>query len=62
MRALRRRGRFVFLDEAVVTSARRFRRHGAVRQQLRNLGLWAGWNASVSPERLKRFYSDRDRG
>ncbi len=60
-RALRRQGRFVFLDAEVTTSARRFRRHGAVRQQLRNVGLWLGWNAGVDPARLKRFYSDADR-
>lgn len=58
VRSIRRRGRFVFLDAAVVTSARRFRRGGAVRQQLRNLGLWAAWNAGVPPRRLKRFYPD----
>ncbi|MDT0630469.1 TIGR04283 family arsenosugar biosynthesis glycosyltransferase [Rubrivirga sp. S365] len=58
VRAVRRRGRFVFLDAAVVTSARRFRRGGAVRQQLRNLALWAAWNAGVPPARLKRFYPD----
>lgn len=62
VRALRGCGRFVFLDREVVTSARRFRRYGALRQQLRNLGLWLGWNAGLSPQRLKRFYSDRDRG
>lgn len=62
VRAVRGHGRFAFLDTAVTTSARRFRRHGAVRQQLRNLGLWLGWNAGVSPARLKRFYSERDRG
>ncbi|WP_420453963.1 TIGR04283 family arsenosugar biosynthesis glycosyltransferase [Rubrivirga sp.] len=62
VRALRRRGRFVFLDAEVTTSARRFRRHGAVRQQLRNLALWTGWNVGLSPHRLKRFYSDGDRG
>ncbi|MGB3542720.1 TIGR04283 family arsenosugar biosynthesis glycosyltransferase [Rubrivirga sp.] len=62
VRRIRPRGRFAFLDLDVVTSARRFRRHGAVRQQLRNLGLWAGWNVGLSPDRLKRFYSDRDRG
>lgn len=59
VRALRRRGRFVFLDDAVTTSARRFRRHGALRQQLRNFALWAGWNAGVAPARLKRYYDDR---
>ncbi len=58
VRSLRRRGRFVFLDAEVTTSARRFRRNGAVRQQLRNLALWAGWNAGVAPSRLKRFYPD----
>ena len=62
VRALRRQGRFVFLDAAVTTSARRFRRHGAVRQQARNLAIWAGWTLGVAPARLKRFYSDRDRG
>ena len=58
VRAVRRRGRFAFLDAAVVTSARRYRRGGAVRQQLRNLALWAAWNAGVAPGRLKRFYPD----
>ena len=64
VRAVRRIGPFAFLDAAVVTSARRFRRHGALRQQLRNVGLWMGWAAGVSPARLKRFYSDApgDRG
>ena len=55
-------GRFVFLDMEVTTSARRFREVGAVRQQLRNLALWTAWNVGVSPSRLKRFYSDHDRG
>ena len=58
VRAVRGRGRFAFLDAAVVTSARRYREGGAVRQQLRNLGLWAAWNAGVPPRRLKRFYPD----
>ena len=58
VRAVRRRGRFVFLPHAVETSARRYRRHGALRQQLRNLALWLGWNAGVPPDRLKRFYGD----
>ncbi|WP_412067467.1 TIGR04283 family arsenosugar biosynthesis glycosyltransferase [Rubrivirga sp. IMCC43871] len=62
VRSVRRLGRFVFLDAEVVTSARRYRRHGAVRQQLRNLSLWTGWNAGLAPARLKQFYSDLDRG
>ena len=56
VRRLRRVGRFVFLPLDVVTSARRFRRHGAVRQQARNLALWLAWNAGVAPERLARHY------
>ena len=62
VRAMRQHGRFVFLDAEVITSARRFRDFGAVRQQLRNLALWTAWNVGVSPSRLKRYYSDRDRG
>ncbi|MEL6617180.1 MAG: glycosyltransferase, partial [Bacteroidota bacterium] len=56
VRDLRARGRIAFLDAAVETSARRFGKHGALWQQLRNLALWAGWNAGVSPERLARHY------
>ena len=55
---IRREGRFVFLDEAVQTSARRFHRHGAFRQQLYNTALWFGWVLGLSSHRLKRFYSD----
>jgi rSAM/selenodomain-associated transferase 2 len=62
VRALRRRGRFAFLDAEVRTSARRFERHGAVRQQLRNAGLWTAWLLGADPTQLKRFYDDRDRG
>ena len=56
VQALRREGRFVFLDDAVVTSARRFEREGALRQQLRNGALWAAWLLGVAPERVARFY------
>ena len=62
VRALRRHGRFSFLDAEVTTSARRFARHGAVRQQARNAGLWLAWLLGADPVRLKRYYSDRDRG
>lgn len=58
VRSIRQLGRFRFLDAAVVTSARRYQRHGALRQQLRNAALWLGWSAGVSPTRLKRFYPD----
>lgn len=58
VRRVRRHGRFVFLEAAVVTSARRFRANGALQQQLRNFALWTGWNLRLSPARLKRFYPD----
>ncbi len=59
VRAVRRRGRFVFLDAAVTTSARRFAAVGPLRQQLRNLALWAAWLAGVAPERVARYYPYR---
>ena len=58
VRRLRRVGRFVFLDVAVVTSGRRFRANGALGQQARNLALWLGWNLRLPPDRLKQFYPD----
>ena len=58
VRRLRRQGRFVFLDEAVVTSARRYQRHGAMGQQLHNLALWSAWNLRLPPTWFKRFYPD----
>ena len=59
--ALAARGRFVFLDAAVATSARRFRERGALRQQLRNGALLLARKAGVSPETCKRFYPDSGR-
>jgi hypothetical protein len=56
VQALRGEGRFVFLDAAVVTSARRYEREGALRQQLRNGALWLAWLLGVPPERVARFY------
>ncbi|MEL7167844.1 MAG: TIGR04283 family arsenosugar biosynthesis glycosyltransferase [Bacteroidota bacterium] len=56
VKALRRQGRFVFLDTPVQTSARRFERYGHVGQQLRNSVLWSAWCLGVSPERCVRFY------
>ncbi|GAB5534255.1 MAG: TIGR04283 family arsenosugar biosynthesis glycosyltransferase [Rubricoccaceae bacterium] len=58
VRAIRQHGHFCFLDAAVVTSARRYQRNGAFRQQLRNVTLWLGWTLGISPARLKRFYPD----
>lgn len=56
VRAIRPHGRFVFLDAAVVTSARRYERVGALRQQLRNWALWGAWLLGASPHRMARFY------
>ncbi len=56
LRRLRRYGKFVVLPVAVRTSARRFLRHGTVRQQLRNIALVALFELGVSPVRLARFY------
>ncbi|MDX1531431.1 MAG: TIGR04283 family arsenosugar biosynthesis glycosyltransferase [Rhodothermales bacterium] len=61
VRALRRRGRFVFLDAAVTTSARRFEAGGPFRQQLRNLVIWAGWLVGADPARLRHLYPYRER-
>ena len=57
VQALRRQGRFAFLQAAVTTSARRFRRNGRLRQQLRNLTLWAAWNFRIPPRWAERLYS-----
>jgi hypothetical protein len=56
VRRLRRRGEVVTLDAAAVTSARRWRRLGALGTTARNLLMVAGYRAGVSPERLARFY------
>lgn len=52
-------GGFRFLDAAVTTSARRFHRHGPVRQQLRNLYLWSHYMWGTTPERVAHLYHDR---
>jgi rSAM/selenodomain-associated transferase 2 len=55
-RRLRRAGRFVKLPSSVVTSARRFRKHGIVRQQLRNIAIIALFYLGLSPQQLARWY------
>ncbi len=51
-------GGFRFLDTAVTTSARRFRRYGTLRQQLRNLYLWSHYMWGTDPERVAHLYHD----
>lgn len=57
---LRRRfktlGQFVKVNACVVTSARRFKRVGAVLGQVRNTLLLLAYNLGVSPEFLYRLY------
>jgi hypothetical protein len=55
---LRRRGAVVTLREAVITSARRWQRLGALRNTMCNLAMIAGFRAGMQPERLARFYRD----
>ncbi len=50
------RGGFRFLPQAVTTSARRFCRHGALRQQLRNLRLWLHYMAGTPPRHVAHRY------
>lgn len=53
---LQEHGGFRFLEAAVTTSARRFRRNGVVRQQLQNLSLWLHYVAGADPERVAHRY------
>jgi rSAM/selenodomain-associated transferase 2 len=56
-RRLKRQGRFVKLDAAVTTSARRFHAGGVLRQQLKNaIILWA-FLMGVPVARLARWYA-----
>jgi len=56
MKRLRRAGRFVLLDERLSVSARRWQKHGIVRQTLRNWLLLTLAMCGVPPNRLARFY------
>lgn len=56
-RLLAGRGKFAFLPEYVTTSARRFLRHGPLRQQVRNAYLWFHYLAGTDPRRLSHLYS-----
>ena len=56
---LRAYGRFVKRPEAVVTSARRFTRHGVFNQQVRNALLLTGHACGIPIDRLARYYNRR---
>ena len=55
-RRLLRRTRLVVVDGAVTTSARRFVRHGPVRQQLTNVLIVVLYLLGAHPARLERLY------
>jgi rSAM/selenodomain-associated transferase 2 len=55
-------GRFIKLPLAVTTSARRFHRHGAVRQQLLNVLIVTAFWLGASPARLARLYRPQRTG
>lgn len=53
---LQKNGPFSFLDAYVTTSARRFKKHGVLRQQLRNAYLWTRYLLGASPSQLAHLY------
>jgi rSAM/selenodomain-associated transferase 2 len=55
-RRLRRTGRFVLIEEAVTTGARRYLRQGVLRTVATNWLIWCLFFLGVSPHRLARFY------
>jgi rSAM/selenodomain-associated transferase 2 len=59
VRRVKRVGRLVILPEKSVTSPRRYRQNGSLRQVLRNWRVLAGYFTGVSPEKLERWYNRR---
>ena len=57
VRRLKRAGRFRVLREKTVTSPRRYRERGALRQVLRNWKVLFGYFAGVPSDRLERWYN-----
>ena len=53
---LRRKGRWYKSSLPLITSARRFKTRGILRQQLKNIGIVSLYLAGVSPFWLSRFY------
>jgi rSAM/selenodomain-associated transferase 2 len=58
-RRLRRRGRTIVLRGPVITSAREFRRQGALRLVAKIAVAHAAFRLRVAPERIRRFYYGR---
>jgi hypothetical protein len=57
VRRLNRVARLRILPEKTVTSPRRYREQGNLRQVLRNWRVLAGYFAGISPEKLQRWYN-----
>ncbi len=53
---LRRHTRPQLLEGPLQVSSRRWRKHGVVRQTLRNWCLVSAWSAGISSQRLARYY------
>jgi GT2 family glycosyltransferase len=58
---LARAGRTTLVPHPVTTSARRFHRHGVVRQQLLNVALVGLYSLGVPPARLAHWYEQTSR-
>lgn len=56
---LKRLGPFIVRREKMLTSPRRYREQGALRQVLTNWKVLAGYFAGVPPEKLERWYNRR---
>jgi rSAM/selenodomain-associated transferase 2 len=53
---IRNKGKFIKLNQPVITSARRFMKKGIVKQQLLNVALVILYKFGVSPEKIKKYY------
>ena len=59
VKALRKQGRFVVLDEPIGVSSRRWIENGWIRHTLHNWGLQLAYSLGVSPETLAKRYRRR---
>ncbi len=57
VRRLTKHTRFVFLPSYVTTAARRFKKHGMLRQQLLNIYLWTRYMLGAAPKDLASLYN-----
>ena len=60
LQRLHRRGRVTLIKQPITTSARRFLRHGILRQQLLDIILVVLYLLGASPEKLSRLYRFTD--